>query len=445
MKNLNYLIVGSFLIIAVFYLPVMAQAEAEKQGKEIFEKYQAAIGGKENLAKIKNAEIISESDGATGKKKTIEIFDKVTKKNYVGSDGDTGKIEMGSDGNKHWMRRGGQADYINFTPAEETIKYVKLPNETLNGQEYLVLEEVKSNTRGNAKSFYYPETLLLARRENLAGLSSSTTKIIKTFADYRKVGDVLVPFLETSTNDFSGTTTKKILSVRHNIEIDPKVFEIDGPTPKIENISAGKPQNNQPHQPIVFNANKNSVYKDENDNLITQAVFKEKQFGANYLIETEVSDGKMIGLKLKKGNLETAIGAIPPDFTAIGLDNSAIQLSQLKGKIVVLNFWFIECAPCIKEMPELNELVKKYEGKNVEFLAITHNPKNLVTDFFKNRKFDYKQIVEAQNIVASYKATSYPTHIVLNQEGKILFTQLGYNNKIIEQMTKLIDSALASN
>ena len=432
----------SFLIILVCSLAVFAQSEAEKQGREIFEKYQTAIGGKENFAKIKTIEIFSESESVNGKKKTIEIEDKVNKRTYVCSDGDTGKLEMGSDGSRHWMRRGGRADYINFTPAEEPSKYIKLPNEKIDGKEYLVVEEVKPDSRANAKTYYDSDTFLLGRRERMAGAGGQTFKIITTYSDYRKVDDFLIPFLENTDNSFTGKSTRKILSIRYNIEVDPKIFELDGKGLEIpKEIPVQKPSG-VTTQPIVFNATKNVTYKDEDGKVIPQEEFRAKQLGANYLTEVEISEGKMTGLKLKKGNPETAIGAIPPDFTATTLDNSQIQLSQLKGKVVVMNFWFLACGPCIKEMPDLNELVKKYQGKDVEFIAVTYDKQDLVTESFKNHPFSYKQIANAQNIIDLYKATAFPTHLVIDKEGKILLSQLGNNSKIIEQLSKIIDSAL---
>jgi thiol-disulfide isomerase/thioredoxin len=426
----------AFLIILVLVFPTFAQSEAEKQGREIFAKYQSAIGGKENLVKIKTIEIIEESESSIGKTRSISIEDKPNNKSYLSIENDTRKIEIGSNGKSGWTRQNRRVFNVTFPSPEEVKKYVKLPNETIDGKEYLVVEEIKSDSRANAKTYYSPETFLLIRRENMAGVGGNTFKMITVYSDYRKVGEILIPFLEVSSGGMVGKTTKKILRIRYNIEIDPKIFDKNGISPEIpQDIFTVK-------QPIILTAPKNTVFKDENGKIITQAEFYEKRFGANYLAEVETSNEKIVGLKLKKGNPETAIGAIPSDFQSAALDNSTIQLSQFKGKIVVLNFWFLACSPCIKEIPELNDLVTKYEGKEVEFIAVTYDSKELVSDYLKKRQFKYKQIVDAQNIVDLYKASAYPTHIVIGKDGKILFTQLGYNSKIIEQMSKIIDSAL---
>lgn len=430
------------LIILALSFAVFAQSAAEKQGREIIEKNLAAIGAKENSIKIKTIEIIKESENSLGKTRSIEIEDRVNKRRYSCIDGDRGKIENGSNGVRSWMRRGGRADYTNINESKEEVKYLKLTNEIINGKEYLVVEEVSKDSRRNVKTYYDPETFLLMRRENMAGFSGQTSKIVTIYSDYRKVDGFPVPFLEISENSFLGKTTKKTLSIRYNIEVDPKIFELNGPGLEIpKNIPLAKPDSST-IQPISFNINKNVIYKDEDGKNVSHEEFREIQLGANYLTETEISNGEVVGLKLKKGNSETAIGATPPDFTAVTLDDSLIKLSELKGKVVVINFWFLACSPCIKEMPDLNDLVKKYQHQEVEFIAVTFDKHDLVAKSLKNRAFDYKHIVDTQNIIDLYKATAYPTHIVLDKTGKILFTQLGYNQKMFSEMIKIIDSAL---
>ena len=49
------------------------------------------------------------------------------------------------------------------------------------------------------------------------------------------------------------------------------------------------------------------------------------------------------------------------------MGKNRIRTKDLKGKINVINFWFMKCAPCIAEIPALNTLVKKYKGKDINF------------------------------------------------------------------------------
>lgn len=426
-----------FLIILALCFTVFAQSEAEQQGREIFEKYQSAIGGKENLAKIRTIEIIADTELSTGKSRSIEIEDRVNNKKYINSEFNNRRMEMISNGKKQWIRQNGRASDLNIAEPGEVKIYRKLPNEKIDGKDYVVVEEIRENSNDNAKTYYDPETFLLFRQERRAGFGGNSFKIITVYKDYRKVDDILTPFSVT-TNFGSQQTVRKILRVRYNIDLDPKIFEKDGISLEIPKEIIQSEKNEQ----IVLKTDKNTIYKDEDGRVISQAEFREKQLGKNYLTEGEFINGA-IGLKLKKGNPETAIGAIPPDFTSVTLDNSPIQLARLRGKVIVLNFWSITCGPCIKEMPELNKLVRKYQGKDVEFIAISYDTKDQLKEFFKTHQFTYKQIADAQNIVDLYKATAYPMNLILDKNGKILFSQISYNNKMNEQMIKIIDAALS--
>jgi cytochrome c biogenesis protein CcmG/thiol:disulfide interchange protein DsbE len=66
----------------------------------------------------------------------------------------------------------------------------------------------------------------------------------------------------------------------------------------------------------------------------------------------------------------SSIESPAPDFTVKDSDRS-VTLSQLRGKIVVLNFWATWCPPCVEEMPSLVQLQKKLQGKDVTVLAVS--------------------------------------------------------------------------
>ncbi|TAF59519.1 MAG: TlpA family protein disulfide reductase [Cytophagales bacterium] len=75
-------------------------------------------------------------------------------------------------------------------------------------------------------------------------------------------------------------------------------------------------------------------------------------------------------------------------FKLYGSDKE-VSLSSLKGKVVVLNFWGTYCVPCIKEMPELNDLKKRFSySSDVVFLAPTRDNAAKLAGFFKEKQFD---------------------------------------------------------
>jgi thiol-disulfide isomerase/thioredoxin len=136
---------------------------------------------------------------------------------------------------------------------------------------------------------------------------------------------------------------------------------------------------------------------------------------------------------------------IPKNLPLRNLKNKEVQLSDFnpkKEKITVINFWFIACKPCNMEMPELNKLVEKYKGKDVEFLAIALDEPSQLKSFLKKTDFDYQVLSISDKDVAPLNITGYPTHLILNREGQIVFKSMGYSPGSIEALEKAIEAEL---
>src|ERR687893_223477 len=69
-----------------------------------------------------------------------------------------------------------------------------------------------------------------------------------------------------------------------------------------------------------------------------------------------------------------------PAFSLTSMDGKKFELASLRGKVVVINFWFTGCPPCIEEMPKLNELVEKFKDKDVVFIAPTWDNEATLND-----------------------------------------------------------------
>lgn len=82
-------------------------------------------------------------------------------------------------------------------------------------------------------------------------------------------------------------------------------------------------------------------------------------------------------------------------FTVKALDGKTYDITKLKGKAVVLNFWFIGCPPCRQEIPGLNTLVKEYAKKDVVFLALALDDEKSLNDFLKKTPFTYSIVPKA--------------------------------------------------
>lgn len=127
------------------------------------------------------------------------------------------------------------------------------------------------------------------------------------------------------------------------------------------------------------------------------------------------------------------IGSTLPDLT---LKNSKerISLSELKGKIVVINWWETRCTPCILEIPGLNTLVKKYD--DIAFISIINDDENL-EEFLKKHEFNYTHYFGNETIL-KIMGDGYPRNIILNKEGIIVHNKIGAHKDSYKKLEKVI-------
>ncbi len=135
------------------------------------------------------------------------------------------------------------------------------------------------------------------------------------------------------------------------------------------------------------------------------------------------------------------VGQPAKPFELKDVDGKTVSLSALKGKTVVLNFWFTACGGCIQEMPELNKLQQQYAGKNVAFLALALDDAARVRTFLKTHDFRYSLLTEAKAVHADYNVTMCPISMVIDKTGIIRFVQVG-GQDIAASLGSAIDHAL---
>jgi thiol-disulfide isomerase/thioredoxin len=120
---------------------------------------------------------------------------------------------------------------------------------------------------------------------------------------------------------------------------------------------------------------------------------------------------------------------------------------QAKGKIIVLDFWATLCKPCVKSIPKLTELSKKYSDSGVSFIGINEDsPRNQakVKPLANSLGISYPVVFDTdQDIMSSLLVGSFPTLIIMDREENILFTHEGFvpGDEVIieEELIMLID------
>jgi thiol-disulfide isomerase/thioredoxin len=130
-------------------------------------------------------------------------------------------------------------------------------------------------------------------------------------------------------------------------------------------------------------------------------------------------------------------------FDAKDLDGNPVNLKNTKGKIVVLNFWFINCGPCRREIPDLNELVDSFKAnEKVLFVGIPLDSKEALKSFLEKVPFKYTIIDEGRTIAGGYGVRLFPTHVIVDPEGKVYFHSSGLAMNTIYWLKKSIRELL---
>jgi cytochrome c biogenesis protein CcmG, thiol:disulfide interchange protein DsbE len=146
----------------------------------------------------------------------------------------------------------------------------------------------------------------------------------------------------------------------------------------------------------------------------------------------------------------SSINTPAPDFTIQDSDHS-VTLSQLRGKIVVLNFWATWCPPCLEEMPSLVQMQKKMQDKGVTVLAVSvDDDASDYHKFLKDHRIDLLTVREAGQrtskgvfapVSEQYGTIKVPETYIIDRNGVIRRKFIGPVNwnqqEIVEYLSRL--------
>ena len=128
-----------------------------------------------------------------------------------------------------------------------------------------------------------------------------------------------------------------------------------------------------------------------------------------------------------------------PNFKLQNLDGKTVQLSDLKGKPVVLDFWATWCQPCRDSIPGMEKLHKDYAGKGLVILSVSLDGGAIedVRAFQKEYGMTYPVLMGTEEVAAEYSVRTIPMMVVIDKAGKIQKRFLGAGNEdAIEKSVK---------
>lgn len=230
----------------------------------------------------------------------------------------------------------------------------------------------------------------------------------------------------------------------------------------LQGLKKAEPGDIKPGTPLMLDPMSTPMYDEQlqkinpadfmkimmSNEFIPEPYLDEKKTVKAFVLRRATPDEKAMMEKLQRGEMamdqqkNELIGTKGIDFNLKDIKGKTHKLSELKGKVVVLNFWFVECKPCITEMPELNDLIKEFKDQDVEFISIALNAEKEIKKFLKKNTFNYSIISDGQATAQTYQVKGYPTNIIIDKSGIIQYvsTGVGPNNK--ENLQKAVNQLL---
>ncbi|HKC36987.1 MAG TPA: TlpA disulfide reductase family protein, partial [Chitinophagaceae bacterium] len=188
------------------------------------------------------------------------------------------------------------------------------------------------------------------------------------------------------------------------------------------------------------------TFKNQEGKVMTKNEVRELMKGV-FSIHQENVDGKKVITILPSGSDEVALRQAKLEafknsllnkplksFHLTDLNNKKWDSKELRGKTIVINFWFTACKPCIQEMVYLNKLVQENKDSSVVFIAPAPENETQIKRFLKKYAFDYNITPSSTDFISAMNIENFPTHLVIDKDGIIRQVFIGYADDIKEKL-----------
>ena len=109
-----------------------------------------------------------------------------------------------------------------------------------------------------------------------------------------------------------------------------------------------------------------------------------------------------------------------------------VSLKDLKGKVVLLDFWEVWCAPCIQSMPKVQQLYEQYGPKGLSVYGIVNDTANVAASrqMIKKRSVSFPMLQGSRQLQQLYGTNSVPLYVVINREGVVMLISEGFSEEV---------------
>ena len=147
------------------------------------------------------------------------------------------------------------------------------------------------------------------------------------------------------------------------------------------------------------------------------------------------------------GTKRAKVPKVVPNFSLTSLEGKPLTRDNLKGKVVLLDFWATWCAPCRAAIPHLIDIYETYKDQGLEVIGVSLDQGDRldVVDFVKRNHIPYPIAIGTNNSIVKDMGniTSLPTMILLSKKSSIEFKVVGFNAEISQKLESKLKKLLA--